>query len=131
MTCVEKAVELFERQYNCAQAVLGGFAERLGVDEKTAMLLASSLGGGIAHTGEACGAALGMCLAIGAAKGYAAVDDPAVKPAHNARVKAMMEAFRAHFGAMDCKDLQEVGNRARCTAFVRFAAELVEKELEI
>ncbi len=126
----DKAEALYQQNFNCAQAVFGAFAAELGVDFETAMKVASSLGGGIAHTGEACGAAIGMCLAVGMAKGYADNPDKETKDAHNARVKAMMEAFRAKFGHMDCDDLRAPGNRAVCFPYVRYAAELVEKEIK-
>lgn len=125
----DRAEDIFNRGYNCAQAVLGAFAEALGMDDQTAMRIASSLGGGIAHTGEACGAALGMCLAYGLAKGYDTDPDAATKNAHNARVKALMEAFREAFGHMDCDDLRVEGDRGACVPYVRYAAELVERAI--
>ena len=126
----DRAEAMFEQDFNCAQAVFGAFAEEYGLDMGTAMRVASSMGGGIGHSGEACGAALGMVLAIGMLKGYGEEPpDMETKMAHNARVKRMMETFRAEFGAMDCDDLRVPGNRAVCVPFVRYAAELVEKEL--
>lgn len=125
----EKAEAIFARGFNCAQAVFGAFAEEMGMDFETAMRTASSLGGGIGHSGEACGAALGMCLALGLAVGYGTDPDMDTKNAHNARVKALMEAFRESFGAMGCDDLREAGNREKCAGFVRFAAELAAKEM--
>lgn len=125
----DEAEAIFARGFNCAQAVFGAFAVEMGMDFETAMRLSSSLGGGIAHTGEACGAALGMCLAVGLAKGYGRDPDMKTKDAHNARVKALMDSFRAEFGHMDCDDLRIVGDRARCVRFVRFAADQTAKAL--
>ena len=42
MTHAEKARELFLSGCSCSQAVLGAFAEELGLDNDTAMKLASS-----------------------------------------------------------------------------------------
>ena len=39
MSKSEKAKELFTKGYNCSQAVLGAFAEDLGMDFETAMKL--------------------------------------------------------------------------------------------
>ena len=47
MSKSEKAKELFTKGYNCSQAVLGAFAEDLGMDFETAMKLSSSFGGGM------------------------------------------------------------------------------------
>ena len=126
----DKAEAIFARGFNCAQAVLGAFAEELGMDFQTAMRVAASLGGGIAHTGEACGAAIGMCMAYGLAAGYDTDPDTDTKNAHNARVKAMMEAFREKFGHMDCDDLRVIGNRSVCIPYVRFAAEVAEQAIK-
>ncbi len=126
----DQAEAIFGRGFNCAQAVFGAFAEQYGMDFETAMRAASSLGGGIAHTGEACGAALGMCMALGMAKGYGEDPDQATKDALNLRVKALMTEFREKFGHMDCDDLRVPGNRALCAGYVRYAAELVEKEIQ-
>lgn len=128
MTYADRAEAIFTQGFNCAQAVYGAFAEALGMDMDQAMRVASSLGGGLGHTGEVCGAALGMALAIGMAKGYAQADAD-IKNQHSARVKRLMDDFRAHFGATGCDALREVGNRAVCVAYVRYAAGQVAAEL--
>lgn len=128
---VEKADAIFARGFNCAQAVIGAFAEEYGMDFETAMRAASSLGGGVGHSGEVCGAALGMCMAYGLANGYGTDPDTATKDAHNAHIKGMMEAFRSEFGNTACDTLRIVGDRERCAGFVRYAAKLVEKEISI
>ena len=123
---MDRAEAIFGKGYNCAQAVLGAFAEAYGLDMDTAMRVASSLGGGLGHSGEVCGAALGMAVAIGLGKGYAEAD-PAVKMTHSALVKEMMDDFRLQFGATRCDALREVGNRALCVDYVRYAAALAAK----
>lgn len=127
-THADRAEAVFAEGYNCAQAVLGAFSQALGLEERTAMRIASSLGGGLGHTGEVCGAALGMMLAIGMAEGYDTADQ-ATKMAHSERVAGMMRAFRERFGATGCDALREVGNRAVCIPYVRYAAELVEQAM--
>lgn len=61
----EKAVQLFCDGYNCAQAVVGAFAEDIGMEEDQVLALASGLGGGIAGLRRTCGAELGAVLVIG------------------------------------------------------------------
>ena len=43
----DKAKELFEQGYNCAQAVLLAFEDVTGLDTETAAKLSSSFGGGM------------------------------------------------------------------------------------
>ena len=41
------AKELFKKGYNCAQSVVGAFAEELEMDFNTLMVTSSSFGGGM------------------------------------------------------------------------------------
>ena len=63
----EKAKELFKTGYNCSQAVLGVFAEELGLDFETAVKISSSFGGGMGRMREVCGTVSGMFMAAGLA----------------------------------------------------------------
>lgn len=126
MNHADRAEAFFDKGFNCAQAVFAALAPDLGMDERMALKVASGLGGGLGHSGEVCGAALGMCMAAGLANGYddeAQLADPAVKQAHSAQIKALMDTFRTCFGATGCDDLREVGNRAVCVPYVRRAVE--------
>lgn len=125
----DKAASLYEQGYNCAQAVYGAFAEQYGMDFDDAMKVSSALGGGLGHSGEVCGAVLGMALALGQAKGYKTPDAQA-KMAMSTETKALVDAFRAAYGETSCDALREVGNRALCTGYVRYAAKLVQDAIE-
>ena len=52
----EVARFLFRQGYNCSQAVLGAFADELGLDGELAMRLSCSFGGGMGRMREVCGA---------------------------------------------------------------------------
>ena len=43
----ERAAELFGKGFNCSQAVFAAFCDKFGMDEKTALKVASGLGGGV------------------------------------------------------------------------------------
>lgn len=124
----DRAEALFLDGYNCAQAVFSVFAEDYGLDHATAMRLASSLGGGMGHTGQICGAALGMALAIGLLGGTDSAGTQEEKREQSARIKRMVETFREKFGATGCAELYELGNRGKCVPYVRYAVELVKQE---
>lgn len=63
------AAARFAQKLNCAQSVFSAFAPRLGLDEATALKIASPFGGGVARQGEVCGAVTGALMAIGLARG--------------------------------------------------------------
>ena len=143
MTHPEKAAELFLAGYNCAQAVFCAFSDVTGLDESTSLRLASSLGGGVAGAREICGAASAGAMVLGIAKGYDVPDDPAAKKAHYARVTEFLDAFRADFDTVVCRELLaglKVSNvpsertpeyyRTRpCARFVERAAALLDEAL--
>ncbi len=128
MNHVDRAEEIYLQNYNCAQAVFGAFAEEHGLDFDTAMRVAFSLGGGLGGTGEVCGAALGMCLAVGLAG--AGKPDAESKKQQSERVKRLMEAFAEKFGATGCNALRVVGDRSVCAGIVRYAAQMTERSLK-
>jgi hypothetical protein len=52
MTNLDRALDLFSKQFNCAQAILGAYGPTEGLDEKHCMMIAAPFGGGIARLGE-------------------------------------------------------------------------------
>jgi len=68
MDRVSKAKQyMAERKSNCSQSVFRVYAEDLGLDEKTALMIAQGFGGGMGHTGGVCGAVTGAYMALGLA----------------------------------------------------------------
>ena len=65
----EKAKKIFQEQKaHCAQAIFSAYGEQLSegkVDFDTCMKIASAFSGGIARTGNVCGALTGALMAIG------------------------------------------------------------------
>ena len=61
----EKAVELFKEGYNCSQSVVAAYADVIGLDEATALKIASSFGAGMGRMREVCGAVSGMFMVAG------------------------------------------------------------------
>ena len=137
----ERAVELFSRNYNCAQSVYAGSATGDGLSEPQRLALAAPFGGGVARQGEVCGALMGALLTLGEACGEAMAADPvAGRDALYARVRQLTETFRKEHGSILCRELTgcsldtEAGQRSfkerglhqnLCTKLVEFAAEQV------
>ena len=104
-----RAVELFFEGFNCAQSVLGTFAEDpevgLGMDFKTAVRAASGLGGGLSRQRELCGAINGMCIAASLLFGYDEATDTEGKRRLYADIQRLCADFRAINGSIVCRDL--------------------------
>ena len=105
MTRSERAIALFLEGCNCAQAVFAAFADLFGMDEKLALRISSSFGGGIGRQREVCGAVSGMCMAAGALYGYDDVKDHAQKTAHYALIQELCGKFRDTYGSIICREL--------------------------
>lgn len=106
MTHAEKAKELFLSGGNCSQAVVGAFAEDMGLDTEYALRLSSSFGGGMGRMREVCGAVSGMLLVIGVLYGYSDIEDIHKKTGHYALVRDAAERFREMSGgSIICREL--------------------------
>jgi C_GCAxxG_C_C family probable redox protein len=101
----DKAKELFTSGCNCSQAVFLAFADKYGIDEKTALLLASSFGGGMGRSREVCGALSGMLLVNGMETGSTDLKDVAAKTANYESARSLMERFRNDNGSIYCREL--------------------------
>jgi hypothetical protein len=66
---VARGVELFKSGYNCAQAVVGAFADLYGVPQDVALRMSASFGGGMGRMRLTCGAASGMFMLAGLENG--------------------------------------------------------------
>lgn len=142
MTRTEKAIALFLEGANCAQAVFAAFADLVGVDERSALRISSSFGGGVGRQREVCGAISGMCMVLGALYGYDDLQDSALKAAHYARVQVLCNMFKEKYGSIVCRELlgakraestpnptprdAEFYRTRPCARFVGAAAELLE-----
>ncbi|MGN1138499.1 MAG: C-GCAxxG-C-C family protein, partial [Ruminococcus sp.] len=100
MTKGDKAKSLFEKGYNCAQAVFGAFADDLGIDFDTAVKISSPFGGGMGRLREVCGTVSGMNMVLGMKYGYS---DPAVtqeKTALYKEVQLLANKFKEDNGSI-------------------------------
>ena len=105
MNHAQKARELFLSGCNCSQAVFAAFAGDFGMDQDTALRLASSFGGGMGGMRETCGAVSGMLMVAGLKWGYSEVGDLEKKTAHYARVRKLIDSFKAQHTTIVCREL--------------------------
>lgn len=62
---IQKAIELFNNKYNCAQAIFSAFSDVTGVNENISKKIPAGLGAGFGRLQNACGAVTGAILVIG------------------------------------------------------------------
>ena len=141
----EKVVENFKTGYNCAQSVFLAFAKDCGVEDDTALKLASSFGGGMGRLREVCGAVTAMFAIAGLKKGYISVNNDDAKAEHYKLIQKLAEDFKVQHKTIICRELlglpdgesdptpskrnEEYYQDRPCENFIRTAAIIIEKEL--
>lgn len=105
MTSEKKVSDTFLRGYSCSQAVLSSRCEKYGLDQKTALAMATGFGGGIARTGNTCGAVTGAIAIIGLHAGSDRAGDTAAKENTYRLVREFIAEFEDAFGSINCVDL--------------------------
>ena len=128
-------------KFNCAQTVFSLFAPELGIDEKTALKIASGFGGGMACA-ETCGAVTGAYMVIGLKHGHA-TSNPDEKAKTKLLIQQFNEKFKLKHGSLICKKLTGFdistpeGNIAaseadvfntKCPVFIKTACNILEDE---
>ena len=140
------AMALFRNGANCAQAVVGAYAEDCGLEFDQAMRLASSFGAGMGRLREVCGAVSGMLMVIGLKERYCDLWCKDLKDQHYARVQALAAEFKGKTGSLICRELlglpkgadasvseertEEYYRKRPCQAMVGLAAQIVEDHLK-
>ena len=105
MTKSEKAKELFESGFNCAQAVFLAFREEMRIDEETAIRLVAGFGGGFGRMREVCGAVSGMVAVISY---FNACTDPKnheKKMELYSKIQSAMNEYKEINGSYICREL--------------------------
>jgi len=140
----ERADQLFQQGYTCAQSVACTFAEDLGADRGLTLRLSTGFGGGMGHTSNTCGALTGAVIALGLAFGMEDSTDQAAKQKTYALAAEAVRRFRERTGAIGCTELlgfdlgipeqlQTARDRdlfkTQCPGYVRTAAGIVEELL--
>ncbi|MBE6904179.1 MAG: C_GCAxxG_C_C family protein [Ruminococcaceae bacterium] len=138
----EKAMKLFKEGYNCSQAVLLAFADDLGIDKKTAAMLASSFGGGMGRMREVCGAVSAMFMIAGLKYGYSDPLAQEEKKEHYELIQRLAQSFKEKNHSIICRELldgvpvkegapeertEQYYKKRPCAELVGDAAEIVEK----
>lgn len=97
--------ELFSKGFNCSQAVFAACADLYEIDEKTALRVSASFGGGIGRMRQTCGTSCGMFLLAGLENGNTEPDKPEAKLANYKLVQRLAERFKEENGDIICAKL--------------------------
>lgn len=140
-----EAVERFCNGCNCSQSVLSVYAEHYGLDQTTAMRIATGLGGGVGRMGGTCGTLTGAALVIGLEMGPSVQGDQVAKDRTYQATRHLQKRFIEKHGSNQCKELldrdlsveseyleaKESGVfKTRCPNFVETAVTLLNEIIE-
>lgn len=142
----DKAFRLFAEGRNCAQAVFAAFADVTGFDEKTALMLSSSFGGGMGRMREVCGTCSAMFMVAGLLYGYTSKNNDSEKAEHYKRIQYLASRFKEKHSTIVCRELlktlrvtdspipekrtPEYYKVRPCVRFVCTAAEILDDYIE-
>ena len=100
------AVMLHDTGYSCSQAVLGIFAKEFDLSHQMAMKLGTAFGGGMAGSGETCGAITGALMVIGLKYGRALPGDTTAKEKAYEITKELFQSFECKYKSLLCRNLK-------------------------
>ena len=110
---MDKARSLHKQGYNCCQAVVMAYADKLPIDANDALNVSAPFGRGLAGTREVCGCVSGMAMVCGLT-------------GHTADVRPLIEKFREENGDIVCGRLLQMGKKP-CPEMVACAAGLLNE----
>jgi len=135
---IAQALQKFDRDHNCAQAVLCSFADELETDPTTLYRMALGFGAGMGRQQKTCGALSGAYMVLGLVLGKGHDKDEIYDA-----VKKLSESFKKQHGSSDCREIlgydlnsregyaQAIQNEAfscLCTNYIRDAIILIFEE---
>ena len=103
----KQALDFFHQGYSCAQSVLAPFAKDLGMDENTALRLASGFGAGVGRMRGTCGAFSSLVMVAGFCRGNTS-GEAGEKEKIYTFVRELAERFRKEFGTLTCRELLQL-----------------------
>lgn len=101
----EKGKKIFSSGFNCAQSVVGAFAEKYGLSQKDAFRVAGSFGAGIGRLGLQCGAVTGALIVLGLRYGQTEGHDAEAKAYNYTLARECIARFTQRNGSIICKEI--------------------------
>ncbi len=115
-----RARELFMKGYNCSQAVVGAWADEIGLPFDTAVKVSAGFGGGMGRMREVCGAASGAFMVLGL-KFSTGMSDPQSKKNMYEIIQAYAKRFKEenNFDSIICREMLGLSGASKPTPAVR------------
>lgn len=102
---VEKVLLSLKEGISCSQAIPFTYGPELDLDPETALRISSALGGGIARSGNICGAVSSAILVISLKHGHTKAEDTQAKEKTYSLVNKFINSFKDMNGSIKCSDL--------------------------
>lgn len=99
------ATTKFNSGYNCAQSVLGAFAEDLGIEENIANSITSGFGAGMGRMQKTCGAVTGAFMVLSYWSSLKNRGNPEAKEEAILKIREFNARFLAKHNSTDCLTL--------------------------
>lgn len=132
MNYAEKADAFHKKGYNCCQAIVCAFCDKVGLDEQTAFKVSEGMGLGVSDTFGTCGAVTGMALVMGMKNSCGDLNAPVSKADTYKKVRELNEKFRSKNGSTICRELKgmDTGKVLRsCPGCIEDAANILAEVL--
>lgn len=132
MTPAEKAIELHNSGYNCCQATVCAFAQKLGIDEDVLFKISEGFGLGMGTMNYTCGAVSGAVMLAGLKNSGGT--SQRTKAATYKLAEKITNEFNAKNQSVICRELKGVdtGKILRsCSGCIEDAVKIAEEILEL
>ena len=106
MTRKEKAIELHDKGFNCAQAVACAFAEETGIPEEILFAACEGFGLGMGGMAATCGAVSGAVMLAGLKNSCKNLEQPASKADTYKLTREITKTFLEKNGSLTCGELK-------------------------
>ncbi len=122
----ERARDDYLAGYNCAQSVMEALGHAEGIEVEPLVRMVTGLGGGLARTGEVCGALVAGVLWLSMACGTTRPEEP--RAGAYEVMQELIEGFRKEHGHLTCleinglEDFTSEPHRRRCSSICRWTA---------
>jgi C_GCAxxG_C_C family probable redox protein len=141
----EKALQYFNNNFNCSQAVLAAFGQDFGISEDNCLKIACAFGAGMGRQQKTCGAVTGALMVLGLKYGKALKDEDLKKVNTYSKTTEFLNSFEKENSSTVCLELldgldmkTEEGMKKikelnlfkiRCDKYVSDAVKITEKML--
>lgn len=108
MDDINFALQLFEDGNSCAQAILGAYCKKVGLDQEQALKIGSGLGGGVGRSQHICGAINAGAIILGLKYNSGIPGDSESKDKANEIVGHFVDECEKILGNVECRNLLKI-----------------------